>query len=266
MSTTTKNSFSESLFFWGHLAKGVVYLLIGGLALATVFTNGGSTSGPREVIDFIREQAFGQALAVVMAIGMICYCLWRWTKALQDKDNEGDDAKGMAKRSAYAASGSFYGLLGATILLSAFGNGSAGSGSQEDVLSQLLNQSWGPFLVGIFGIVMVVTALYQLKRGWREEFMADIRTGELDEQQRRLYKNFGKAGHLARSVVYGVIAYFLFQVALSEDADQFRGISGALEYINRGFGTWLFAIVSLGLLLYGTFMFVKARYRPSLSI
>lgn len=267
MSTTANTDFSQKFFFWGHLAKGLVYVLIGGLALASVFSGGGSTSGIRDVLNFVREQPFGQILLVIVALGMLCYCAWRWTKALQDLDNDGDDAKGIAKRSAYAASGSFYGLLGITFLISVInGSGSTGGGgSKQDVLGEILSQSWGPWLVGLFGVIMVVVAIFQLKRGLEEEYMEDVRTTTMDSRERTVFKNFGKVGHVARALVYSVIAYFLFKVALSENPGQFRGIEGAMEYIYQGFGTVLFVLVSLGLLLYGVFMFVKARYRPAMA-
>ena len=57
------------------------------------------------------------------------------------------------------------------------------------------------------------------------------------------------------------MAYFLFRVAIQADASEYRDIGGALDYISQlTMGMPLLAVVGLGLLLYGIFMFVKARY------
>ena len=255
--------FSDKFFVAGHLAKGVVYTLIGGLALATVFTAGGQVSGARDVLDWIQNQTFGNILIVIVALGMLCYCAWRWIKAVEDTHHEGDDAKGLTKRVAYATSGSIYGLLAVTFLIGVFSSGNSNSGGgKQGMLADVLGNSWGVAAVITLAAIMLVVAIVQLVKGWKEKYMEDVDTSGMDSSERTWFNRFGKIGFIARGVVYLVIAYFLVRVALSDNASQFKGVAGALEYIQENGGTWLFVIISLGLLLYGVFMFVKAKYRP----
>ena len=263
MSTLTPSSrWEQRFFFFGHIAKGVVYVLLGGLAVAAVI--GASGSGPggfQEVIRWIQDQPFGQILLVLLAIGLLCYCAWRWTKAIYDLGHDGDNKKGIAKRTGYAASGTFYGLMAVYSISLALGNGGSGGGGQQDMLGQILSEDWGQIVVGILGLIMIGVGIFQLKRGLNEEYMHNLRTQSMSRSEDTMYRNFGKAGHVARAIIYGIIAYFLLRVAMSSDASQFRGTGGALEYIGQGFGVVLLALVGLGLLLYGAFMFVKARYQ-----
>lgn len=260
----THNNWKQNFFVYGHLAKGVVYLLIGGLSAAAAIGAASGPTGPKEVVMWLQDQPFGQILLVILALGLLCYCAWRWIKAIYDIDHDGDDKEGMAKRIGYAASGSFYGILAILAISLATGSGSGGAGGgsgSQDMLAQILSESWGQIVVGIIGLIVIGVGIFQLKRGLNEEYMQKISTSQMDPKERDAYRTFGKVGHIARAVVYGIIAYFLIRVALSSDASEFRGMGGALEYLGgQTFGGILLGLVGLGLLLYGAFMLVKAKY------
>lgn len=266
ISSTPPNSTEEwkgKLFSFGHIAKGVVYSVIGGVALAGVIKEASNPGGMKDVLRWIQDQPFGQVLLVLMAIGLFSYCIWRWVKAIDDPGHEGSDAEGLVKRTGYAASGTVYGLLAvyAITLVTGSSSGSGGGTSRQDMLSQILSESWGQILVGVLAIIILGVGIYQFIRGIQEKYMEDLEEHKMDQREHRIYRTLGKAGHIARSVVYGVMAYFLARVALSDNAAQFRGIEGVLEYLGgRAFGTVLLTLVGLGLLLYGIFMFVKAKY------
>lgn len=254
------SNWKQNFFIYGHIAKGIVYLLIGGVAVAAAIGQAGSPSGMRDVIRWIQEQPFGQIILGLMAIGLFSYCAWRWIKAVNDPSGEGTDAEGLTKRTAYAASGSVYGLLGVYAITLIGGGGSSGS-SKQDMLSQILSEPWGQVVVGVLGLALVGTGIYQFVRGIKEKYMNKLRSSSMNQSERRVYRRLGKAGFISRAVIYGIMAYFLIRVALSSDASQFRGMAGALEYLGgQTFGTVLVGLVGLGLLLYGIFMFVKAKY------
>lgn len=260
--TPSASGWKRKFFVYGHIAKGVVYALIGGLAVAAVIQGAQNPQGMKDVIRWLQDQPFGQILLVLMAVGLLSYCAWRWIKAIDDPGNEGSDAKGIAKRTAYAASGTVYGVLSVfTISLLTSGGGGGGGTSKQDMLGQILSEPWGQWIVGIIGLVIIGTGVYQLIRGLKEKYMEDLRTNRMDHKEEEAYRNFGKAGHIARAVVYGIIGYFIIRVAMSNNPGQFRGLEGALEYLGgQAFGTILLGIVALGLMLYGAFMFAKAKY------
>lgn len=257
---TTSNAWKRNFYIFGHIAKGVVYSAIGGIALAGVIGEASGPGGMKDVIRWIQNQPFGQILLVLIAIGLFSYCAWRWIKAIEDTSNQGTDAEGITKRVAYAASGTAYGLLGVYAITLLTGSGSGGN-SKQDMLAQILQESWGQILVGAIALALFGVGLYQLNKALKDKFMSEVDNGQMNSQERSFYRQFGKAGYISRSVVYGIMAYFLVRVALTSDPSQYRGVEGVLEYLGgQTMGTILVALVSLGLLLYGIFMFVKAKY------
>lgn len=262
MSTTTlPRDTTRHLFVAGHIAKGVVYIILGGMAVATLFGGGGSpTSGYQGVLQFIQDQPFGQFLLILMALGLFAYCFWRWVKSLYDLGGDGDDKKGMAKRIGYAASGTAYGMLAITAFTIAIGNSNGGGGNKQDLISTILSEPWGQIVIGVLALIFLGVGIFQLRRGLEEKYMDELQTSRMDQRERNVYEKLGKAGHIARAVVFAIIAYFLFRAAISNDPSQFRDIGGALEFLGSGFSLFLMALVGLGLLLYGIFMLAKARY------
>ena len=254
----------NKLFITGYTAKGIVYSLIGIFAIAGVVSGAGgqSSGGPKSVIRWIGTNPFGQVLLFLIGIGLLAYCSWRWYTAVQDKKNEGQDKEGVVKRIGYAVSGTAYGVLSAYAFKLAFGSGGGGGGtSKQDIIARMLSESWGPIAVGIIAAIMAGVAFYQLYRALQDKHMEGIEGQQLSHDQRETFEKTGEVGLTARFVVYGIISYFLFRAALMDDPSQFRGIGGSLDYIeNQSYGAAMLIAVGLGLLAYGLFMFVRARY------
>ena len=82
METRTKrkvagNSLVRAMARTGYLTKGVVYLLIGGLALLVVFGERHAVPGAQTAVRTIGEQPFGRVLLIATGIGLFSYALWR---------------------------------------------------------------------------------------------------------------------------------------------------------------------------------------------
>src|SRR5918997_6489379 len=84
---------------FGYAAKGVVYMVMGILAvLAAVEAGGGSTTDQNGAFQTIEEAPFGQVLLGVVAVGLMGYVLWRSIQAVADPDGEGLGPKALGKR------------------------------------------------------------------------------------------------------------------------------------------------------------------------
>lgn len=84
----------------------------------------------------------------------------------------------------------------------------------------------------------------------------------MSKEEWRWSGHIGKAGIIARSIVFGIIGFFLIRTALQADPDETKGLDGALaEVAQRPFGAVLLAIVSIGLMAYGVYMFAESRYK-----
>jgi hypothetical protein len=72
----------------------------------------------------------------------------------------------------------------------------------------------------------------------------------------------GVAGHVARAVVFSMIGIFITKAAVQYNPNDAIGFDGALQKLANGsYGPYLLGLTAAGLLCYGLFCFVDARYR-----
>jgi hypothetical protein len=74
----------EGLARLGYAAKGVVYVLIGWLAVQAALGTGGRTTGSRGALLEILAGPFGRVALGVAAVGLAGYALWRFVQCFKD--------------------------------------------------------------------------------------------------------------------------------------------------------------------------------------
>lgn len=243
----------------GLFAKGTVYVLLGGLAAMAALGAGGDTSGKKGVVRFLLNLPLGKVLVSIVAVGLLAYCLWRLYEAWQDPRGNGETRWGKKLQSLY--SGLFYGFVAFSFAKALFSSSSSGGGSKKAMLAQVLDKSWGAWVVGAIALVVLGSAIYQFYRGYSGKFMK-----KLDEHpnQRKTYlaiKRTGQFGYCARGVVFGILAFFLFKVMADHNADQYKGTQGVFQYLlSLDFGALLMGAVAVGLVAYGVFIILVGRY------
>jgi TRAP-type C4-dicarboxylate transport system permease small subunit len=249
---------------FGYAAKGVVYIIIGGLAALAAFTGGGRTTDSRGAFEEVLSQSYGKLLLGAVAIGMAAYAIWRIVQAVKDTENKGSDAKGIARRIGYAAIGVIHiGLAySAAQLIFGSGGGSRGDAAPKEWTATLLAQPFGQWLVGAVGLGFIAFAVSQFYKAFTAKFREKLKTNEMDKKTETFATRSGQAGLSARGVVFGIIGVFLIQAALNSNASEARGLGGALRALEQqSYGQWVLGIVALGLVAYGFYMLVLARYR-----
>jgi hypothetical protein len=249
---------------FGYAAKGVVYIVIGGLAALAAFTTGGRTTDSRGAFEEILSHSYGKLLLGAIAVGMAAYAVWRFVQAVKDTENKGSDAKGIARRIGYAIIGVIHIGLAYSAAQLIFGSGGAsrGDAASKEWTATLLAQPFGQLLVGAVGLGFLAFAVSQFYKAYTTKFREKLKTNEMNDKTQTFATRFGQAGLAARGVVFGIIGVFLIQAALNSNASQARGLSGALRALEQqSYGQWVLGIVALGLVAYGLYMFVLARYR-----
>jgi Domain of Unknown Function (DUF1206) len=116
---------------FGFLIRGLIYIVIGLLALLLAGGAGGATTNPTSAIALIGRQPFGKLFLTVIVVGLAGYALWGFVRAILDPLGRGKDAKGLIDRVGYLVSGTSYaGLLVPTVLalLNKPGRSAQGSG------------------------------------------------------------------------------------------------------------------------------------------
>jgi hypothetical protein len=252
----------ERLARLGYLAKGIVYAIVGVLAVQAAFGAGGQTTDTKGALSAIAAQPFGKFLLALLTVGLIGYVVWRFVQAVQDPEHKGDDAKGWATRLGYAVSGLIYASLAFTAIGLIRGSGGGGGGnSEQDWTARLLAQPFGQWLVGLVGAFVIGLGFYQLYQAYKAKFRKQMKLQEMSPTEETWATRIGRFGLGARGVVFCIIGFFLLQAARQSDASEVRGLDGVLQSLaQQPYGPWLLGIVALGLVAYGIHMAVQARY------
>lgn len=250
---------------FGYAAKGAVYIIIGILAALAAFTTGGRTTDTRGALDEIISQTYGKFLLGAVAVGLAGYAIWRIVQAVKDTENKGSGFKGIAVRGGYAVSGVIHASLAFTAAQMVFGSGKgsgSGDSSSKEWTATLLEQPFGQWLVAAAGAGFIIFALAQIYKAYSTKFQEKLKSGEMSQGTKKFAVRTGQIGLVARAVVFGIIGGFLVLAALHSNAGEARGLGGALRALEQqSYGQWLLGIVALGLIAYGFYMFVQARYR-----
>ncbi|ELR68603.1 hypothetical protein C900_00206 [Fulvivirga imtechensis AK7] len=249
----------------GHVAKGIVYGIAGILTLLAALNMGGQKAGKVQVLEFLQKQPFGNVLLILVAIGLACYAFWRFVQSVQDPQEKGNDTEGKVKRTGYFISGILYlGLAAYAIIQATSGGGSSSGGqSQQGIVASLLQSNAGVLLVILIAAGLFAKSLYQFYRVYKGDFTRNIRSHRIPHSKaEKIVKHAGYAGFISRGILIGIIGYFFLQAALQHDPGEVQGSSGAFSFIQQSsYGPWLMALVAFGLVCYGVFMFIVAKYK-----
>ena len=257
-------SAERKLFQAGHLAKGTVYALLGILSFTLIFGASQSFTGKKEALSLISEQPFGQALLIILAIGLISYAFWRWMSAYDNFQEEDGKKDGVGKPIAWIFSGLAYIALAVYAIQMVWGgsqNSGQGGGAKEDLAATVMQMQGGQIAIIILGVIFVGVAGYQFYKGWKEKYAENVDLSSANSKEKDLYHTLGKIGHFARAVVFGIIAYFLILAGMQANPDKVKGTGEAIQYLQENqYGLWLVGLMGVGLIAYGAFMFVKSQY------
>lgn len=249
----------------GYAIRGVVYLIIGLLAVQLAVGSGGTTTDQRGVLHIISDQPFGRFLLIVIAIGFIGYALWSAIQALFDADHKGTSLKGIVARLGYSVIGTSYALLAVgtiQLVLGAGQNVQSSTTSAQSWTARLLNYGPGVALVVVIGLIVLGVVCFLFYRAYSANFRRSLVLDELSEKSRGVVLFMGRLGYAAQGTVFCIVGLFLISAALRHNPGDAKGLDSALQVLlQQPFGPFLLALVALGLVAYGLYSFVEARYR-----
>ncbi|RAN33749.1 DUF1206 domain-containing protein [Hyphomonas pacifica] len=256
----TANTALEWLMRAGYGARGVVYLIVGGIALFAAI-NGGEAEGTSGALEFMIRQPFGVILLAITAAGLFSYTLWRLVDGVMDLEDEGDDAEGYANRLGQIMSGLTHAALGISALLilikGSEDTGGGGSGA-ENWSATLMQHPIGRLVVIAAGITTLSVAIYLFYKSWAAAHRKDIIRTDMAEMLEPAVR-FGLAAH---GFVLLIVGGLILWAGISADADKAAGLGEALQILEtQPFGRTLLALTGAGLCGFAVYCFVMARYR-----
>ena len=258
-----KHPWVERLARFGYAAKGIVYIVVGAIATQAALGMGGEATGTQGAMRSIARQPFGRIMLGIVAFGLVAYVIWRWVQAITDADDKGTKAKGIALRLGYTGSGLVYAGLAYSAARIVFGAEEDGRPSAaESWTASVMEYPYGNWLVVLAGLSVMGYGLYQCYKGYTAKFRKRLKTGEMSEDAILWATRSGRFGFIARGIVFCIVGAFLIVAAWHFDSTEVKGLDGALQLlIRQSYGKWLLGLVALGLVAYGLYMLVEARYR-----
>ena len=244
----------------GYFSRAILYTVLGYVALSSASRIAEGTDG---IFKAIEDLPAGTVVLWIMVLGLLAYALFRFADLFFDIENNGSDGKGWAKRLGHGGSGIGHLALAYTAFQFANsdrGGGSGGAGGSQgggaqEAASGVLSMDFGGVVLGLLGLAFFAAAIFQAKKGITGEFMQRISNRAPD-----FTRILGGIGYVARAVVFGVIGWSLFKAGfLGGSSNEVKTLGDAVASLaDDGI---VFTLVAIGLLLFGLFSLVLARYR-----
>lgn len=261
---------SETVGVFGRIGlatSGVIYLLVGILAVRIAFGFGDENADQKGAIETIGRQPFGKVLLVLLTIGFVVLTIWYAAKAYKGGKTGDGHSGGTKTRIGLAASAVFSASLAistARAAMQAFQEEKpqteGGDGKEEETVAMVLDWPGGKYIVFAIAIFFVYWGGKMLKRAIKKDYMEQF--AGLRQNRRKIVDPLGRAGFSAQAVVRWVAAWFLVKAALDHDAEKTVGLDGALrELADQSYGPWLLVAVALGMAAFGIFRLFDAAWR-----
>lgn len=247
----------------GLAARGVIYLLIGLLALRIALGDHGKQADRSGAVQEIAHHPFGAVLLWALGAGLAGMALWRLSEAFFG--SVGLDGKKTGKRLLALARCVVYVFAAYSVLAFAAGSGGGNRSSDRqsrDVTARALDLPAGQWIVGAAGIGVVIAGVWIGVRAVRRDYHDDLCLGEMSRRVRRPVDVTGVGGGVARGLVFAAVGCFAVRAAVDYEPGRAKGLDDTLRsFAALPMGPWVLGCVAAGLMLFGLFSFGLARWR-----
>lgn len=242
----------------------MIYLLIGGLALAGAFDPSQHASGSNGAMSKVAHLPLGHLWLAVLALGLAAFVLWQIIQAVLDPEcGHGRwEIKQVAIRIHHLWTAALHFLLVgiAAWQLLGFGHASNNGQTQKHLTAMALHLSGGRWLVGGIAVGILIFGLIQLIMACIPEHDTRMDLGQT--RWRRPILALLVLGYVARAALFGLLGIFFLHSAWQRDPGQATGVGGALQSLrHHPYGPWLLGAVAVGLIAFGLAQIAKTRFR-----
>lgn len=233
----------------GFAARGLVYIVIAWLVISS-----GRAEDPSGALEHLAEGG-GELPMAVIAAGLVAYGLWRLADALFNIERHPASGEGLRERLGAGGSAVAHLLLAWQTVRIIRGESASEGGTSDGGAEALTLLGPDGLVLPAAGLVLLGVAVHQLVKSAKCSFLRDL---EPQLARRDWVKWTGRLGYGARGVVFLISGFFLLKAGLEQGGGTQRaGIEAALAWLNRPWDM----LVALGLLAFGLYCLVEARFR-----
>ena len=246
----------------GLIARGVMYVLIGIIAVQVALEGSRQQADRAGALRLVAHTAFGTIALWLLVIGFAGMTLWRLSEAMGGSAEP--DGRKASKRLANLARAVFYAVVTYGILTYALGIGQPASTDRQsqDLTAAALKHPGGQWIVAVAGAIVVIWGLYTMYRAYKLRFLKRLRMDSASARTRTAVTRLGQAGGIARGLVFATAGVFLVIAAKDANPGQAKGIDSALRALaHTPLGPVLLVVVALGLATFGVYSWCEARWR-----
>jgi len=237
----------------GYVARGLVYVLLGLLAFSATGTET-VRDGQAGALAWFQDLPGGSLILFAAALGLLGYAIFRLSTSLLDTEHHGSDPKGIAVRAAHLCSAVLHLGLSWSALQFALGAHQQPGDTTHDMVAKALDTNMGGIALGLAGLCLIGAAAFQ---GWDAVKLGFMK--RVSSQAPSWTCWIGRAGYAARAVVFVLMGWSLLRSAWFERTAEAHSLGQAILDL-RSMST-LNAVIATGLVLFGLFSLVVARYR-----
>lgn len=246
----------------GYVVRGLLYAVMGLLALGLALRVGGTATDPSGIMMALTSNPIGRPLLVVVVLGLAAYSVWSFVRAIFDPLHRGSDATGIAERLGFMWSGFAWAALVVFALnLMAGGAWPAASDSTQALVRSVLTYPAGSLVATLVGVVTIGVGLGQFAEAYQAIFRKDMKRQEMPQAARKAAVWLGRVGMFSRGVTFTLVGWFVLQAGLHRNPAGAHGYSGAFTFLlSQPYGHLLLGIVALGFVALGLHSLALARW------
>lgn len=243
----------------GFVMSGLVHLLIGYIAIRLAVGGSSGTADQSGAMAELSAKPGGGFALWAGGIALAVLALWRLAEAALGSSSEpgADDKKSEAVHRVKAFS---LAVVYCAFAVSAFGfargSGTSSSAQSTGITARMMQNTAGTIALVVAGLIIIAVGGYHVYKGATQSFLTDLK-GSPSTLVRRL----GTIGYLAKGLAIAAMGLLVILAVSRSDPEEASGLDGAFKTLGaQPYGAALLITAGLGIITYGVYSFVMARY------